>query len=234
MSFATSCICLELRSLPSTRKYPVSAVLRTSPPPQSARPVPHGRPVGPVIPNLTTLGASRVARAFLCVRAAATTPVQRLARRRRSSHPAVYQPSPITLSGRPAHRPFRDLLSVHSRCGPHTRAVTYNVDLLHRRLQPFCYLHDCSGCFRLERLAGWGLHPLESAALSRRTRLADVADPDPVDASIGRIARLERSPRQGPECAPKPTFHRERDIRFTALSGSSNAPVRRGEAELRL
>ena len=34
--------------------------------------------------------------------------------------------------------------------------------------------------------------------------------------------------------APKPTFHRERDIRFTALSGSSNAPVRRGEAELRL
>src|SRR5215469_3084394 len=27
----------------------------------------------------------------------------------------------------------------------------------------------CSGCFRLERIAGWGLHPLESAALSRRT-----------------------------------------------------------------
>src|SRR5271156_3393652 len=42
--------------------------LRTSPPPQSARPVPHGRPVGPVIPDLTTLGASRVACAFLvCV-----------------------------------------------------------------------------------------------------------------------------------------------------------------------
>jgi hypothetical protein len=31
---------------------------------------------------------------------------------------------------------------------------------------------DCSGCFRLERLAGRGLHPLESAALSRRTRKA--------------------------------------------------------------
>src|SRR6516165_11194962 len=38
-----------------------------------------------------------------------------------------------------------------------------------RRLQPFRYLHDCSDCFRLERIAGWGLHPLESAALSRRT-----------------------------------------------------------------
>ena len=28
------------------------------------------------------------------------------------------------LSGRPAHRPFRGLLGVHSRCGLHTRAVT--------------------------------------------------------------------------------------------------------------
>ena len=36
-----------------------------------------------------------------------------------------YQPSPKLQSGRPAHRPFRGLLGVHSRCGPHTRAVTY-------------------------------------------------------------------------------------------------------------
>src|SRR4029077_16617176 len=43
-----------------------------------------------------------------------------------------------------------------------------------RRLQPFCYLHDCSDCFRLERIAGWALHPLESAALSRRTPEAAV------------------------------------------------------------
>jgi hypothetical protein len=35
-----------------------------------------------------------------------------------------YQPSPIPLSGRPAHRPFRGLLGVHSRCGMHTLAVT--------------------------------------------------------------------------------------------------------------
>lgn len=28
-----------------------------------------------------------------------------------------------------------------------------------RRLQPFRYLHSCSGCFRLERIAGWGFHP---------------------------------------------------------------------------
>jgi hypothetical protein len=34
------------------------------------------------------------------------------------------QPSPKGSPGRPAHRPFRGLLGVHSRCGLHTRAVT--------------------------------------------------------------------------------------------------------------
>jgi hypothetical protein len=43
-----------------------------------------------------------------------------------------------------------------------------------RRLQPFRYLHDCSDCFRLERIAGWASHPLESAAFSRRTPKAAV------------------------------------------------------------
>src|SRR5215468_11409638 len=38
-----------------------------------------------------------------------------------------------------------------------------------RGLQPFRYLHDCSDCFRRERSAGWALHPLDSAAFSRRT-----------------------------------------------------------------
>jgi hypothetical protein len=35
-----------------------------------------------------------------------------------------YQPSPKGSSGRPAHRPFRGLLGVHSHYGLHTRAVT--------------------------------------------------------------------------------------------------------------
>jgi hypothetical protein len=38
------------------------------------------------------------------------------------------QPSPKGLSGRPAHRPFRGLLGVHSRYGPRTRAVTVYRD----------------------------------------------------------------------------------------------------------
>ena len=32
-------------------------------------------------------------------------------------------------------------------------------DLLHRRLQPFRYLHDCSGCFRLQRSGRAGFAP---------------------------------------------------------------------------
>jgi len=60
---------------------------------------------------------------FPCVHAAANTPVQQLGVFfAQLAQP--FQPSPIWQSGRPAHRPFRGLLSVHSRCGLHTRAVT--------------------------------------------------------------------------------------------------------------
>src|SRR5215813_1439994 len=60
---------------------------------------------------------------FPCVHAAASTPVQRLGvLLAHLTRP--YQPSPIRRSGRPAHRPFRGLLGVHSHCGLHTRAVT--------------------------------------------------------------------------------------------------------------
>ena len=67
------------------------------------------------------------------------------------AHP--YQPSPIPLSGRPAHRHFRGLLGVYSRCGLHTRAVTKFVTVI-RGLQTFRLLHACPGCFRLERSPG--------------------------------------------------------------------------------
>jgi hypothetical protein len=66
------------------------------------------------------------------------------------SLPQSWQPSPHGLTGRPVQRPFRGLLSVHSRYGLYTRQVTHG-DPLHRRLQPLRYLHDCSDCSRLER-----------------------------------------------------------------------------------
>ena len=109
---------------------------------------------------------------FPCVHAAATTPAQRLDLF--FAHPfQPYQPSPIGLSGRPAHRPFRGLLGVHSRCGLHTRAVTKFVTAI-RGLQTFRHLHACPGCFRLERSPGGPCTHWKSAALSRRTRNAAV------------------------------------------------------------
>src|SRR5262249_32675804 len=103
---------------------------------------------------------------FPCVHAVATTPAQRLGVLRRS-FTQPYQPSPKGLSGRPAHRPFRGLLSVHSRYGLHTRAATNSWHAF-RRLQLFRHLHSCSGCFRLERLPGgacthWKAPPLHGA-----------------------------------------------------------------------
>ena len=72
----------------------------------------------------------------------------------------------ILLASLPAHS--LALRPAHSRGHQVVTAI--------RRLQPFRYLHDCSDCFRLERIAGWGLHPLESAALSRRTPRAAIPD----------------------------------------------------------
>ena len=87
------------------------------------------------------------------------------------------QPSPIWRSGRPAHRPFRGLLGVHSRYGLHTRAVTVYRDPLIRRLQPLRFLHSCSGCFRLERLPGgtcthWKAPPFHGARQQPDSRSA--------------------------------------------------------------
>src|SRR6185437_6160319 len=62
----------EAPSLP--RHYPASSVLRASPPPQCARPVPHGVRL---IILITHWGFPCCVR-FPCVHAAATTPVQRL------------------------------------------------------------------------------------------------------------------------------------------------------------
>src|SRR5450631_3121609 len=105
---------------------------------------------------------------FPCVHAVATTPVQPLAALPCSSVQWC-QPSPVWQPGRPAHRPFRGLLGVHTRYGLHTCAVTVFCDTLTRRLQPVRHLPVCSGA------SGWSIWPggscthWKSAALSRRT-----------------------------------------------------------------
>src|SRR5208337_3533807 len=62
-----------------------------------------------------------------------------------------------SLSRRPwdlsPHTPCRSPGAL-TRVAARTLAPSPICDLLHRRLQPFRHLHDCSGCFRLERSPG--------------------------------------------------------------------------------
>src|SRR5271156_2084182 len=99
----------------------------------------------------------------------------------RVTHPC--QPSPIPLSGRPAHRPFRGLLSVYSRCGLHTRTVTVYRDRYPKASDtssPPCLLRSLPA----GAVAGWGLHPLEK----RRLVTAHVeSGPSPASAN-GEVA----------------------------------------------
>jgi hypothetical protein len=62
--------------------------------------------------------------------------------------------------------------SAFTRVAARTLAPSPIRDQLHRGLQPFCYLHDCSGCFRLERLPGgacthWKAPPCHGAHVKR-------------------------------------------------------------------
>src|SRR5499433_2320215 len=79
-----------------------------------------------------------------------------------------------------------EVCSAFTRVAACTLARSPYVVTAIRRLQTLRLLHDCSDCFRLERIAGWGLHPLESAALSRRTPRADIGGQTPA-----RLEKLE-------------------------------------------
>src|SRR6267143_1944320 len=125
-SFTTYCVCLELRLLPST------GITRFQ---RYYEPLRHPRAPGlslaglQLVIALTTPWGFPCCVRFPCVHAVATTPAQRPGVWFRSvTQPC--QPSPKGSSGRPAHRPFRGLLGVHSRYGLHTRAVTVYRDTL--------------------------------------------------------------------------------------------------------
>jgi len=109
---------------------------------------------------------------FPCVHAAATTPVQRLGVVfARLTQPC--QPSPVPRPDRPAHRPFRGLLSVHSRCGLHTRTVTVCRDRYPKASDtssPPCLLRLLpAGANRRVGLAPTGKAPPCHGARGRRT-----------------------------------------------------------------
>ena len=165
----TSCVCLELRPLPST------GITRLQ---RYCEPLRH-----PSAPGLSLAGVRLiipdhtsgfpVLRALSLCTCCRHYPGAADGRSPRSKFTHPCQPSPIPLSGRPAHRPFRGLLGVYSRCGLHTRAVTKFVTAI-RGLQTFRHLHACPGCFRLERSPGGACTRWISAALSRRTWIPDL------------------------------------------------------------
>ena len=74
-------------------------------------------------------------------------------RRLRSSHPAV-SAFPEVAVGSACTSTFSEACSAFTRVAARTLAPSPICDQLHRRLQPFRHLHDCSGCFRLERSPG--------------------------------------------------------------------------------
>jgi hypothetical protein len=107
---------------------------------------------------------------FPGVHAAATTPAQQL------GASSARFPSRISLPGKgdpvgPRIDLFEVYTAFNSHCGLHTRWFTQG-DPLHRRLQPFRYLHDCSDYFRLEHLPGgirthWKAPPFHGASPKR-------------------------------------------------------------------
>ena len=128
-------------------------------------------------------------------------------RRLRSSHPAV-SAFPELQSGRPAHRPFR-ACSAFTRVAARTLAPSPICDQLHRRLQPFRHLHDCSGCFRLERSPGgaythWKAPPSHTAhANSGRSISARRARPE----VQGRAQRRVHALYEAGHASPKLMLH---------------------------
>jgi hypothetical protein len=134
----------------------------------------------------------------------------------RSSHPAV-SAFPDSAVGSACTSTFSRLARRSLALRPaHSRG--HQVLTANRRLQPFRYLHDCSDCFRRERIAGWALHPLESAAFSRRT---------PEAVACWRQRQRGNAPKRALGCPPwREVEHARRD----AVAGRA-APAQRHQAE---
>jgi hypothetical protein len=173
--FATFSARLELRPLPV---QPLPIRRGASPTGVTRLPRCYGSFRHPIAPSLTVTGLRLVAatdhaigvpvlRACPLCACCRHYPGTASGRSFRSLH-QTYQPSPHGWAGRAVQRPFRGLLSVHSRYGLHTRQVT-KCDPLYQRLQPLRYLLDCSDCFWPERhLPGgtftqWKTPPLHGA-----------------------------------------------------------------------
>src|SRR5271165_6912705 len=148
-SFPTCCVCLELRSLPSP------GVTRLQ---RYYEPLRH-----PKAPGLSLAGVR-----LLIPDHAVGLPVLRalsfiyvlppLPRCSDWASSSLFSPSRVSLPRKRRrvglHIVLFEACSAFARVAARTLAQSPIRDQLHRRLQPFRHLHDCSGCFRLERSPG--------------------------------------------------------------------------------
>lgn len=145
------------------RRYPASLVLRACPPPHTARPVPHGRPVGASPPPL---GLPVLRRNALCIHAIASTTAGPLDARvafffqRRRPSPAIRRVG-SRISFFEACSAFIARFGLHTLAGafrpfsPEASEISLPTSLL--RLLP-----------TVATLVGWESHPLKFRAFSRR------------------------------------------------------------------
>ena len=174
----------SLTEAPSLRRsYSASSVLRTSPPPHTARPGSRELPVDPICDHRWGFPC--------CVWSPVSACCRHYPGRSERPNRSVTNPStsafPKFRVGRLLHYGFRGLFSVHSRYGLQTRQVAL-CDPLHRRLRRFCCLHRRSNCYRVERSSSRaGLSfPLWTSAFSRRT------DKSPLRSLTLRVVRTRR------------------------------------------
>src|SRR5712692_4091874 len=168
-SFTTYCVCLELRSLPSTG---ITQLQRYYEPLRHPNAPSLSLAGFRLVVALTTPWGFPCCVRFPCVHATATTPAQHLGVLFSLSHPAV-SGFPERVVGSACASSFSRLAQrslalrpAHSRCH---QFVTRIPKASASSLPPWLLRLLPAGA-----VAGWDLHPLESAALSRRTPEADI------------------------------------------------------------
>ncbi len=164
-ALATSCVCLEPRPFPPPALPGLSGLSVTP-----RRPAYPSRASG--WPSLTTPPGLPVLRALPLCTCCRHYPGTATGGTNLLIHPVV-SAFPGMAARSACASSFSRLARRSLALGLHTRAVTVCRDTLTRRLQPFRYLLDCSGCFRLERLPGGACTHWKNAAFSRCTPEAD-------------------------------------------------------------
>src|SRR5213593_2074209 len=171
MSFTTYCVCLELRSLPST------GVTRL---PRYYEPLRHPRAPGLSLTGFRLILADHAMGLPVLRTLSLCTCCRHYPGAASGRTASLTSPSRISLPRKGRRVGLRIVLfeacSAFTRVTACTLALSpYFVTRFTRRLQPLRYLHDCSGCFRLERSPAGTCTHWKSAALSRRTPTTDIA-----------------------------------------------------------